>query len=221
MAITTIPTAYREGFARIKKLSPADAEALIGALETVPAPRGLKELASTVVAQVPQLKRGDVESILRTLFSLYVFLADEETPVSEYLSDLVGAMQASGRRELALSDQEKTEFEHKMSRLLGLKTVTLSSKVQGLKLEYPNTFYDAMFLTDIRPIFDKVDQRPVGATITHTLKIVYHETGEHKEFYVALEPEDLQKLKKVIQRAETKEASLKSVLKAASVPELS
>ena len=105
--------------------------------------------------------------------------------------------------------------------MLSLKTVSLSSKVQRLRLEYPNTFHDAMVLTDIRPIFDKVEDRPVGGAITHTLKIEYHEVGEHKQFYVALDAEDLQKMKKILQRAEAKESSLKSLLNDASVPDLS
>jgi hypothetical protein len=221
VAITTIPAAYRGGFARIKRLSSSDVDALVAALENAPSPRGLKELASAIVDKVPSLKRGDAESLLRTLFSLYVFLASDETPLSEYLSDLSGAMRASGRPDLDLSEQEKTDFEEKMRKLLSVKTVELSSKVQSLKVEYPCTFYDTMILTDIRPLFDNVQERPVGATITHTLKIVYHEGGDHKEFYVALEAEDLQKLKKVLQRAEIKELSLKSFLKVSDLPELS
>jgi hypothetical protein len=221
LAITTIPASYRGGFARIKRLSSADVETLVAALESVPTPSGLKELTSAVAQRMPNLTRGDAESVLRTLFSLYVFLADEETPLSEYLSDLSGAMRATGRPDLQLSDQEKTDFENKMRKLLTIKKVELSSKVQSLKLEYPCSFYDAIILTDIRPVFDDVNERPVGAAITHMLKIVYHESGDHKEFYVALEAEDLQKLKKVLQRAESKELSLKSLLKVSNVPELS
>jgi hypothetical protein len=221
VAITTIPAPYQQGFAKIKQLSPAALESIVAALEKTPVAGGLKEVTKSVVKQVPSLKREDVESILRTLYSLCVLVTDEETPLSEHLSDLTNAMQATGKAELVLSEQEKTEFEKRLSRLLGLNTVTVSAKVQRLQLEYPNTLYEAMILTDIRPIFDKPEERPTGCTITHTLKIEYHYGGEHKEFYVVLDADDLQKMKKIIQRAEAKASSLKSVLKLANLPDLS
>lgn len=221
MAITTIPAAYRPGFTKIKRLSAADFESIVTALEKAPLVGGLKELTSAVIQQVPSLKREDIEVILRSLFSLSVFVADEETPLSENLASLGRAMQSSGNPDLALSEEEKIEFEKRLDRLLRVHAVIISAKVQSLKLEYPKTFHDAMILTDMRPVFDKPEDRPVGCAISHTLRIAYHEEGEHKEFHVVLEANDLQTLKKVLQRAEAKAASLKSVLKVANLPDLS
>lgn len=221
MAITTIPAPYRPGFARIKQLSPADFEAIVTALEKTPTVGGLKELTSAVVQQVPTLKRQEIEQILRTLFSLCIFVADEDTPLAENLASLSTAMQASGRPELALSEDEKPDFERKLSRLLAINSAAFSAKIQRLRLEYPNTFHDARILTDMRPIFDKPEGRPQGCAIVHTLKLSYHGDGEHKAFYVVLDADDLQTLKKVLQRAETKASSLKSVLEAAGLADLS
>ncbi|HXX87151.1 MAG TPA: hypothetical protein VEH86_01735 [Candidatus Acidoferrum sp.] len=221
MLITTIPAPYRLGFGKIKGLSPAEYEALATALETAPTTGGLKKLASAIVKQVPTLKRADIEVILRSLFSLRVFLADEETPLSENLSSLSSAMQASGKADLALTEQEKIEFEKRLDRLLKINAVTMSAKVQRLEIDYPNTFYEALILTDMRPIFDKPEDRPVGCAVSHTLKITYHESGEHKEFYVVLDADDLQTMKKVLQRAEAKASSIKSFLNLASLPDLS
>jgi len=221
ISITTIPAPYRTGFAKIKSLSPTDLDSIVTALEKAPTAGGLKGLTSAVVQQVPTLKRQEIESILRTLFSLSLLITDEDTPLSENLSSLSSAMQASGNPNLTLSDQEKVEFEKRLERLLRINAVTIASKVQRLGLEYPNTFHDAMILTDMRPVFDKPEERPVGCTISHTLRIAYHEGGEHKEFYVMLDADDLQTMKKVLQRAETKASSVKSVLKSANLPDLS
>lgn len=221
VAITTIPAPYRLGFANIKKLTPAEVDSLVAALEKAPYSRRMTEVTSVVLKNSPTLSRTDVDSILRALYSLCVFLGDEETPLSEHLSDLTNAMQASGRSELALSESEKIDFEKRLSRFLSVKTLAISSKVQRLRLEYPNTLHDAMIVSDIRPIFDKPNERPVGCAIAHTLEIEYHESGEHKEFHVVLDNEDLQKIKKVIQRAETKAQSLKALLKEANLPDLS
>jgi hypothetical protein len=221
VAITTIPAPYRQGFAKIKSLTPADLESLVAALEKAQSAGRVKEVTSFVLKHVPSLSPTDVESILRTLYSLCVFLSDEEIPLSQHLSELTGAMQASGRPELALSEDERIDFEKRLNRLLSLKTVAISSKVERLRLDYPNTLHEVVILSDIRPIFDKPEERPVGFAIAHTLEIEYHESGEHKEFYVVLDNDDLQKMKKIIQRAETKAASLKTLLKATGMPDLS
>ena len=219
--ITTIPTQYRPGFARIKRLSRAEFEALKSALEKAPIVGGLKELTSAVVQQVPSLKRKEIEQILRTLFSLCVLLTDEEESLSENIATLSNVMQVSGRPELSLTDEEKVEFERKMEKLLNIKVVATSAKVQQLRLEYSNTFSDAKIFTDMRPIFDEPANRPIGCALAHTLKLTYHEGSDHKEFYVVLDAEDLGSLKKVIQRAETKAASLKSLMDLAGLPDLS
>lgn len=219
--ITTIPAPYRAGFAKIKRLSPADVETIAKTLENIPLDGGLKGVASRVVQQVPTLKRQDVEAILRTLFSLSVLVTDEETPLSENLSSLSSAMQATGDPDLALSEKERVEFEKRLERLLTIKTMALASKVRRLRLEYPNTFHDAVILTDMRPVFDKPEERPVGCAISHTLRITYHEGGDHKEFYVVMEADDIETMKKVFQRAEAKASSLRSLLGLANLIDLS
>jgi len=221
LAITIIPSQYRPGFRKIKQLSTADVEAIASALESAPLVGGLKELASAVIQQVPSLRRDEIEVILRSLFSLSVFLADEETPLSENLSSLSSAMQASGNPDLALSEDEKIEFERRLDRLVRINAVSIAAKVQRLRLEYSNVFHDAKILTDIRPIFDKPENRPLGCAVAHILKLTYHEGGDHKDFYVALDENDIQVMKKILERAEAKAASLKSVLQAANLPDLS
>jgi hypothetical protein len=221
ITITTIPAPYRPGFASIKQLSPDTFELIASALEKAPLAGGLKELTAAVVQQVPVLKQQEIKDIIRAVFSLGVFMTDEDTPLSENLSNLSRAMQTSDKPELTLSDHESAAFEKRLERLLTIKTVVISSKVQRLRLEYPVTFHDAMILTDMRPVFDKPEERPVGCAISHTLEITYHEHGDHKEFFVVLDDDDLETIKKAIQRAEVKSASMKSLLKVANLPDLS
>lgn len=221
MAITRIPEPFRLGFVKIRKLSSADVEALIAALEKSPLTGGIKGMISIVCDCVPSLRKEDVEDIVRTLYSLYVFRSDTDSTLTGTISDLISAMRATGIESLILTEDEKNEFQDKMSKLLSLSTLGVASKIEQLREDYAKTFHAAKILTDIRPVFAKPEERPVGAAVTHTLKIEYHEEGEHKEFYVALDAEDLQKLKRVLQRAEAKASSLKSLLKAANLADLS
>ena len=219
ISITTIPVPYRSGFLSIRRLPSSDFESLASALEKAPLVGGLKELTASVVQQIPSMQRQEIEDILRALFSLSVLVTDEETPLSENLSKLTKAMQSNPS--LALSEQEKVEFEKRLARLVTVRTVVLSSKVQRLRTEYPITFHDAIVLTDMRPVFDKAEDKPLGCTISHTLRITYHENGDHKEFFAMLDDDDLESLKKAVQRAEVKASSVKSLLKLANIPDLS
>jgi hypothetical protein len=221
VTITTIPAPYRTGFAKIKDLSRTDFESLVAALEKATPAGGLKVLTSAAVQHVQTLKRDDIEDILRTLFSLSVLVTDEDTPLPENISRLSDAMQATGTPQLSLSEQQRVEFENRLQRLLRIRTVALVSKVRRLELEYPRTFHDAIVLTDMRPVFEKPEERPVGCAISHTLRITYHEDGEHKEFHVVLDSDDLEMIKKALQRAEAKASSVKSLLKAVDLPDLS
>ena len=221
IAITTIPAPYRPGFANIKRLAPSTFELIASALDKAPLVGGLAELTSAVVQQVPVLERQGVEDILRAVFSLGVLMTDEDTPLSENLSNLSRAMQATGNSDLNLSEQEKPQFENRLERLLTTKSVVISSKVQRLRLEYPNTFHDAIILTDMRPVFDKPEERPIGCTVSHTLRIAFHKDGDHKEFYVMLDDKDLEMVKKAVHRAEAKATSIKSLLKLANLPDMS
>jgi hypothetical protein len=202
-------------------MSSGDFDSVVAALESAPLAGGMKGLTFHVVQQVPSLKQEDIESVLKSLFSLSVLVTDEDTPLSQNLASLTNAMRASGHQDLALSEQEKIELEKRLERILKVKALTIASKVQRLSLEYPNTFHNAMILTDMRPVFDNPEDRPVGCAIAHTLQITYHEGGEHKEFYVMLDAGDVETLKKVLLRAEIKASSVKSFLKSANLPDLS
>lgn len=72
----------------------------------------------------------------------------------------------------------------------------------------------------MRPVFRQPNAKPIGSVINHTLKIEYHEDGDHKDFYVALDAQDLSELKGVLERAETKAISLRSFLKQSEMPDL-
>lgn len=221
MPITKIPNKYRAGFEKIKQLSASDAEALVAALKKAPISGGLKGITSAVQEQVTSLSGDDAEDIVRTLYSLYVFRIDSDAPLSEVVPELTSAMRATGEPSLAFSEEDRVRFEKNMSQLLSIDTIAVTTKVSQIKIDYPNTFHDAKILSDVRPIFGKPDEQPVGGAITHTLKIEYHHEGDHKEFYVALDSEDLQRMKAVLQRADAKATSLRLLLKSAGIADLS
>lgn len=220
MPITRIPDRYRAGLVKIR-LMPEEAFAeLVWALDHVPTIARFPILASRVAAGVKALSKSEIDDILRSLFSLVPSLAETEVSVETIASELIEAMRASERDDLQLPPQQEDVFKSRITSLLSLFPLNMSAKASRIRVEYPNVFWDARILSDVRPVFDKPGERPIGSVINHTLKIEYHEGGDHKEFYVALDGDDLSRLKRIVERAEIKAESLKLYLKNSEMPDL-
>jgi hypothetical protein len=220
MAITRIPEPYRSGLAKIRGLSASDIDAISNALATCPLHGGIKGMIATVRAQAPTLTVDDIEDIIRSLYSLYIYRGDSDTPVSSFIPELIIAMRSSGK-DLVIPEEEKIIFQERITRLLSIDALAMASKAETLRDDHDKSFHDAKILTDIRPLFTKPDEKPLGAAITHMLKIEYHQEGEHKILYMYLDADDLELLKKVVQRAETKASSLQALIKSANLLDLS
>lgn len=146
-------------------------------------------------------------------------MEDDESSADELVIQITNAMRSSGRAELKLSDEAEISFSSHIKTLLSIDSLTLAAKTLGLRTEYQKSFCDVRILTDIRPIFGTQINNPVGAFVGHTLKIEYHEGGEHKDFYVALDHEELGKVRRALDRAESKAAVLKSIIGQSGIPD--
>lgn len=74
-------------------------------------------------------------------------------------------------------------------------------------------------MSDIRPVLSENRETTTDAAIIiHTLKIHYIQDNQHKEFFIALDTEDIVFLIDTLIRAQEKEETLKSILAAANVP---
>jgi hypothetical protein len=220
ITITRIPEPYRLGLAKIKTLTPEAVTAISDAMATVTPGGGIKGVIAAV-QDVQGVGNEDAAAIVRALYSLYAYRVSTETPLADFVPVIITAMQASGKDSLALSADERGPFSERLTRLLGMANLEITSKVELLRQDYGRIFCDAKILTDLRPVFADPGAPPVGMAITHTLKIVCHDSGEHKELYFALDTDDINKLTKVLERAVTKASSLKSIMQAANLKDLS
>jgi hypothetical protein len=177
-------------------------------------------MIATVREQVPTLKADDIDDIIKSLYSLYIYRGDSDTPLSSFVPELISAMRSSGK-DLVISEEERAPFQERLAKLLSIHALAMASKAEILRDDHDMSFHDAKILTDIRPLFTKPDEKPLGAAITHMLKIEYHQEGDHKVIYMYLDANDLETLKKTIQRAETKALSLRALIKSANLIDIS
>ncbi len=176
-----------------------------------------REQFSDQISQKVKLPdEGDhLEAVLRTAFVLYGFR--ERTGIST--QDLTQAVTDSATVTKAEFPADKREkLRSRLALLLSFdKSLGVTLKALDVMTEHERIFCRARILSDIRPVFAEELESAPGAMIIHNLQIGFHKAGKHQEYYFALDTDDIQKLKKIIERAEKKTIALQAILKKSNV----
>jgi hypothetical protein len=214
-----IPKEDTGSIANIKALPSGSMNKLISALraaEPIPDPQ---QMAERIAKQVPSIPVDHLTSMLGTLYTLYQIREFSGVERSRFFEDLM-----SGIREipdLKFTPKEIAAFRSVLDQLMSVDALDVVAKALRLQRDGERLYCTSKILSDVRPVFGPdPTARPVGAVLTHTLKIGYHEGREHLEFYVILETSDLEDLEEVVARARAKDRTLREFLTDAKVPNL-
>jgi hypothetical protein len=164
------------------------------------------------------LKKNEIIDILYAVGSLTSLEGDPQDPITsdEIINDISDIIENENIEGIEKNIVNIKEFKEKLKLLLETDSIIYSFKSNDLLATNKNSIIFARIVSDIRPVFgENVEDSPKAATIVHNLNIHYS-IGEHKrhdDFFVALDSNDLQYLKDVVDRAEKKDKSLKAILK--------
>jgi len=214
-----IPDRYRDGLVVIARLDGDAFSEFYEALKQVPTETPTQEEAADVVAaQVKRVGVEDVRKIVDVLTSLYQVRSRSAVPAEKLASDIYDALQTDNKNLIPKADAH--DYKTRLANLLSLDSLNIvATRAKELQMDVERAFCDARILTDLRPVFGKEVDTPKAMVIVHTLKLGYHDaaTGKHEELFVALDREDIQKLKGILERAERKAKSLISRLQVAGI----
>jgi chemotaxis protein CheY-P-specific phosphatase CheC len=214
-----IPKEYLPAIGKILKLSDAAVEELINAMSSATITAEAAGMAEKITESVPSIPYEDLVDIVQILYSLYHVREFSEVRPARFVRDLVETLLLNPDFGISKSDASPTG--KRFQRLLNVKTLNTLSKAIRLQRDAEHIYCEAKIISDIRPVFgDNVKQRPLSAVITHTLKLGYDQLGEHKEFFIVLDEEDLGALQSVVERAKAKGQTLTEILNAARIPRL-
>lgn len=209
MAVLTIPDKYRSGITKIKSLSEEAIKELSDALENAPPSLKSRDLVNKISTSITLTNDQDIHEIIKALTSLYRLQADSDTPIEELAGDVANAMKSLDDKGGGVSNEDNDKFKFRLISLLGFESLVIASKASALQTDHEHIFCSAKIYTDLRPVFGSTpESAPVGGVIVHMLKVGYHKSGSHKEFYIALDTNDLSQLKTKIERAEIKSKAL-------------
>jgi len=219
MAVFTIPEEYEIGLARLLTLTDASVQELLSALDEIAPSIRYRTVANRVASKVSSIPAEDLEDIFEVLFSLNALRTGAEVPTDFFVEDICEAVNESRSELLEHASKRCDGFKQNFIKLLESKTLEIASKSGMLLREHGRTYCSARVLSDIRPIFgESVEDAPIASMIIHTLKITYHQGDELKDLFVAMSSRDVQRLRELLDRADAKAGSLKTLLGASSTP---
>lgn len=209
----TVPERFRPGLAAIITLSHDSVGGVVAVLSRAPDDLSSAELGALIASEVTSLPSDTATQVVTSLSSLYLVRSNLELPVPDMVEEIADAMETSGDPTLKIDGDDLPIFKEKLSALLDIEPLYLKWKSRDVLSEYERSLYGARILTDIRPIFDvDPEEDPIDARIVHTLKLLYHEGSEHKEFYIALQDDALDMLRDVLERADAKAKTLRKIV---------
>ncbi len=158
--------------------------------------------------------------VIQLLVTTYQVWRRTKLSLDEFVSQVAEGL-AEGE-ESAIKPDQVERFKSRLRSLLSLEeTLGVTAKAHSVYIEHSHVFCTTRIMTDIRFIFaDDPDEPPKDAVVLHELRVGYHESGEHRDFFVSLDAEDLARLKEQIERAERKAKTLAGVLSQAGIANL-
>lgn len=219
MSRLKIPDQYHSGIASLLSLKDESIHLLISAIQSVPPTLRPKDFIARVASKAPGIDIKVIGQIIGTLVALYQVRSDKGDSIPEFSEEISKAIERSDSKDLKSVNKDPEFLKQRFLKLLVLeKSLGVVSKAIGVLTEHDHVLVDSRILTDFRPIFTNPEEPPAAAVIVHMLKIGYTHNGEYEEFFVAMDTADIKKLRDLLDRADQKAHSLRSVLKKADLP---
>lgn len=211
-----IPKSQKEGFRQFISLPDDRWRSLLQALEAAGPTISARALAKQVSSEV-DLGADQLRQVILVAGSLYVTRDQRGANAEEFAEAVVEEAVHEGLVDRG-NPGATSKLRERVSQLLLLDhSLGVSAKATQLLFSHKNPLLTARIFTDIRPVFTG-DENPTprAAVIVHTLQLVTGTDGRELSHYIALDSADLKTLKRVVDRAIHKEASLKTIM--ASLP---
>jgi uncharacterized protein (DUF1778 family) len=214
----TIPESAYPAIQSLAHLSEEDFRAFLSALERAK-PAATPNLFSKHVAEhAPQINSSTIKMIVNELFSMNYAFGDVDISTAEIAQSVAEAAFSEQSEEFPIDETDRDILKDRLEKLFALKaSLGLTSKAVGLLTDAEHLFFTAKILTDVRPIFNEEGDVVEATVILHNLVLHYGESGDHRDFVVTLDTNDIKALREVLDRADNKAKALKSLLKRSDI----
>lgn len=162
-----------------------------------------------------KLPLRDAQEIVRQLISLQSLMARLGIGPDEFYDALTESLEVDAsddwkKRNLGLWKEARGTI---VSILGPTNPLQLFEKALRLAGEYQNILHFSNIITDLRPIFDEAGSDIVQMQVQHSLGIEYDDGQRRTKVFFALDSADIANLKRVCERAQAKEITLRDKIK--------
>lgn len=212
-----VPESLRPAIQTVLDLDQKTADSVLEALKRVTPSLDSDELAS----QLKGLLKGVIDEGKTELLTSGL-LAITSGPLAAEVNPSEFAEALAASPDLKVPPGRRAAVRDRFLSFMGIDPVLVAARALDVVNEHPALFVSARILSDLRPVFGSdVDARPSAAVIVHNLRITYSSARRQKQFFVALDAEDLDSLESAISRARRKAKSISSILRSVDVPDVS
>ncbi|MEE9378146.1 MAG: hypothetical protein V3V33_08930 [Candidatus Lokiarchaeia archaeon] len=172
------------------------------------------EFSKKEIKEITNLSDEEFEKFLeylRFFVSLYLNFYRFKKPLDAFMNEVI--KDSANKHDIELESIE--EIRDLIKKVIKMdKNIGIFSKNIILSTDNPNIFFNARIITDIRNLFyNDIERFPNYALIQHLLRISYVKNKKIKEMFFNLNFDQLIELKKIIDRAITKENTIKKMCK--------
>ena len=216
MASLRVPKKHHKGLENFLRFSEDGFNIFMSGIADIEMTLNTKEVLAEAVSDVDDIPEDEVHRISDAILSLTLAKATSDNDSKEFINELVQAIGENPELASLLDDVGVETIKSRLEILFSIAPLSIAAKANSVMYEYKNVYYKSRVITDIRPVFSSEIDSIEAALIIHNLRIHYHINGNHEDFYVALDTNDLQQLIDVLERAKVKAEKLKGMLAASN-----
>ncbi|KAA1260421.1 hypothetical protein LF1_29610 [Rubripirellula obstinata] len=150
-----------------------------------------------------QLTEDEAELLLSQVLSLSMLVRVSESKSVDVMKALRVAIDSPDQQ------SEWDSIAVSMQGLIDSTPIRLLTKAMELSYDYANLLRKARIITDLRPLFDDEGEKVEGGVVTHTLRVAYSSDDGGHEVSLALDLQDVKKLREQCDRAIVKANSIR------------
>ena len=209
MSTYTIPESYIPGFETIINLPDVDFNALVDLLSNLEIAQDFDILISDYESKFTTISAVHIKDVLRSLVSIVDIFENSGKDVTAFADNFSRSYLYSKQ---GATENESASLKERLILILkNFDSLSTTVKAQNLLTDNQRNFRDCRIITDLRMVFaDNFSSEDKHAMVVHNLKLEFSKNGKLRDFFVALDLNDLKKLKSVVDRAIDKENTIKS-----------
>jgi len=174
------------------------------------------ELRETLAALLPD-DVDKINVIAPQLISLYTLKRGRGLTTEQLVEGLRFAISSEHSKWSPEDIARWQEMEPRLRDLLSLGPVTTIVKALDLSFDYYSLLQNSKIITDIRPVFNEAGSEIQGALVSFTLRLHLDSVSGSSSMSIALDQDDVIKLRKACERALEKAKTAQAFMRAGGI----